>query len=71
MTDITTIPMEELLADRQASLDDIEICEIARKMGQQYSRGIPLIDRIRDNEKIIRRIDIELRRRKITGRMNE
>jgi len=60
---IQTIPMEELVADRQASLDDIKVCETALSIGIIRYSGGAVRERKEVNERIVERIDREILRR--------
>jgi hypothetical protein len=67
MSDITAFPVERLLADRKESLEDLSFCERTMKPGVPECRWMKLKDRIEVNRRIIKRIDIELRRRRGMG----
>lgn len=68
MRDITTIPGDELLRDRQESERDIPICEDALSIGvTTHKDGSSVQERIDVNKRIIVKIDAELLRR---GRIN-
>jgi hypothetical protein len=61
MADITEIPLDELLADRDASVQDIRICNLALASGVTHHRdGFPVKERIDGNERIISKINAEL-----------
>jgi hypothetical protein len=65
MTDITTIPMEELLEDRAASAIDIAVCKRALALGVlEYGKGGSVQERLEGNRMIIEVIDAEIARRK-------
>ena len=63
--DITTIPYDELIKDRQESELDIPICEAALKIGvTTHKDGTSVQERIDVNKLIIVKIDLELERRR-------
>jgi hypothetical protein len=62
--DIKLIPDDELIADRQASLEDIVACEAALKIGyMQHRDGSSVQDRLESNRRIVTMIDAEIQRR--------
>ena len=64
--DITRLPLEELLDDKQASLADIKLCEDALKIGADtYGFGQSVKKRLKVNQLIVAKIDAELKRRGI------
>lgn len=63
MADIQTIPVDELLADKEASRQDIKVCELAIVYGHTTYSGGSVQDRLDTNIKIIAKIDVELERR--------
>ena len=66
MVDITKLPLQELLNDREASLADIQICERALALGiEAYGTGKSTEDRLIVNQGIVATIDAELQRRGI------
>lgn len=61
---INGIPIEELEADRAASLSDIDVCSRAMAMGiTKHRDGMSVQSRIDGNRAIIDKIDAELVRR--------
>jgi len=63
MPDITKIPIAELLADREASANDIIVCLEGRKFGVECTRdGTKVEYRLETKRKIVRRIEEELKR---------
>lgn len=62
--DITTLPISELLDDRQASLTDIKYCELALLHGvKTYGKDASVQHRLDVNRKVVKMIDDELTRR--------
>ena len=62
--DIATIPDEELIEDRNASLADIEICRRALLSGvPTYGNGQSTQRRLDVNAVIVARLDAEMQRR--------
>lgn len=62
-TDITKIPTHELLDDKDASLADIKVCELALlHQITTYSGGL-VRERLQINQCIVNAIDAELERR--------
>lgn len=64
MLDIKKIPKNVLLVDRQASVSDIKICELALVHGVTHYSGGAVAGRLEINKKIIEKIDAELERRR-------
>ena len=62
--DITKLSEEELSQDREASLDDIAICQMALAVGIYEYSGGSVQQRLDVNRKIVQKIDTELERRK-------
>lgn len=62
---IELIPMEELTKDRQESVDDIDICKVALAFGIIEYSGGSVQKRLDVNEQIIKKIDKEIKRRKV------
>ena len=63
MLDIKLIPLDELIADRDASEKDIEICRTAISIGiTKYSAG-EVQERLDTNERIVIKINEEIKRR--------
>jgi hypothetical protein len=67
MTEITEIPTEELLQDMQDSLEDINACKLAAKNGVMAELAVTIEERIRGNLAIVKKIQIELNRRRMLG----
>lgn len=64
--DIQKTPLYQLMGDRNASVYDIGICQMAISMGhKEYSGGL-IADRVEGNEQMIEKIDGELKRRNMT-----
>lgn len=63
MTDITTIPVEELKKDLRDSLYDIAICKTALNFNIVDYSGGSVQDRIDTNQRIADAIEAELARR--------
>lgn len=65
MTDLSTIPMDELRTNRQESHNDLVICTIAKIQSEEYYAGgtQKVDDRIDGNLRIIQNIDAEIKRR--------
>ena len=62
--DISKIPMNELLEDRDASLFDINLCEFALARNiTEYGDSASVQSRLESNRKIVEIIDAELARR--------
>jgi hypothetical protein len=66
MTHITEIPITELETDLKESLQDIEDCKIALKLRVMKlpKSGQDVKERMESNEKIVQKIETELKRRK-------
>ena len=65
MVDITTIPLEELHADRLACIEDITLCSKAAALGiKTYCEGASVQERLYTNAAIVDQINEELARRK-------
>lgn len=65
MTDITTIPLEELHADRLACIQDITLCLKAETIGvETYGDDQSVQERLYTNAATIDAINEELARRK-------
>lgn len=65
MTNITTIPIEELYTDRQDSVRDIHLCTAAVMVGiETYGDKCSVQERLNTSKAIVARIDEELARRK-------
>ena len=63
--DITKLPESELLEDREASITDISICEIALIIGLTHiDESMTTQQRLDINKSVIEKIDAELNRRK-------
>ena len=60
---IEKIPTEELRTDREESIIDIRDCRFALSMGKKKYSGGRIADRLETNQKIIVKIDKELKRR--------
>lgn len=61
MSDISQIPLQELLDDKAASLVDIEVCKLALLHNvKEYSNGYSVQSRLDDNQNIVNVIDKEL-----------
>ena len=65
MEDIQKLPLQELLDDRRASLDDIVGCKLALAANIEEYSGGKLSKRVEGNEGIVAVIEKELRRRKV------
>lgn len=66
MKDLSWIPDATLVKDREDSVQDIKVCEIALAVGvTQYSGGL-VKDRLDKNKGFIEVIDAEIARR-VTG----
>ena len=64
MSNIKDFSIDEMLADRQASVDDIIVCQQALLVGvTNHKDGLPVDERIRVNREIIAAIDDELARK--------
>ena len=61
--DIKKIPTEELRKDKQESLADIKVCEMAMRIGVTTYNGGKVEDRLDVNKKIVEKINEELKRR--------
>jgi hypothetical protein len=61
--DISLIPTQELIDDKEASLNDIVACETALAIGIETYSGGSVRDRLECNRKIVVAIDAELERR--------
>lgn len=64
MTDITTIPTEELEKDLHDSLQDIQACEAGLACGLVESCGTPITYRLEQNQYFVKVITAELERRR-------
>ena len=62
--DITKMPIEELLKDKQESLADIQNCQIALRISIIEYSGGSVQERLDINQKIVDKINQELKRRK-------
>ena len=63
MLDIKLIPLDELIADRDDSIKDIDVCEMAIKIGiKEYSAG-SVQQRLDTNKQILIKINEEIKRR--------
>ena len=62
--DITQIPIDELLKDKTESLADIQNCQIALRVGIIEYSGGSVQERLDINQKIVNKINEELKRRK-------
>jgi len=60
---IQEIPMEELVADLKASLEDIKVCGLALSIGIQNYSGGSVKERKEVNERIVEKIEREIARR--------
>lgn len=68
MSDITTFSYAELLADRDASEQDIRLCQFALSCGYTHHKdGCQVQERLEVNQNIIKKIDAELERRKVVA----
>lgn len=65
MTDITTIPQEELEKDLADSLTDIRICEFALLQSITSYSGGAVKDRLEKNKYFVKVITAELERRRV------
>lgn len=65
MTDITKIPTSELLSDKKASLADILLAQKLYTAKTLYGR--PIDEVIKTNQKIVEKINKELKRRGYYG----
>jgi hypothetical protein len=65
MTDITTIPTEELVSDLRDSIADIKICEFALSRGVTEYNGKSVQYRIEQNQYFVKVITDELERRQV------
>lgn len=65
MQDIKTIPTEKLVKDLEESRNDVSVCQVALDIGIFSYSGGSVKDRKEVNENIIRRIQIEIKRRAI------
>lgn len=63
MKNIQEIPTEELLKDRQDSIHDASVCRQAIKIGITSYSGGSVLERAETNERIVLKIDEELKRR--------
>lgn len=64
--DVNEIPLGELLSDRAASALDADLCRRAIAGGLEVGYGgKKLSDRLESNERIIVKIDVELKRRNV------
>lgn len=65
MSDITTIPLEELHADRLECIQDITLCQKAQALGiKAYGDDHSVQERLCTNVGIVAQINEELARRK-------
>lgn len=64
MKDITEIPENKLLKDKDESYKDIINCEAVLKIGVKNYSGGSVLERLNVNKEIINKIDNELDRRK-------
>jgi hypothetical protein len=64
MTDITTIPTEELEKDLQDSIKDISVCSFALAQGITSYSGGSVLERLMDNRGFVNVIEKELKRRR-------
>lgn len=64
MTDITTIPTEELVSDLKDSIADIKTCEFALSRGVDEYNGKSVQYRLDANKHFVKVITAELERRK-------
>ena len=60
---IKEIPLQELLKDKDESLEDIKICAKAIRLNVKYSGG-SIQDRLDTNKRIVEKINNELARRR-------
>jgi len=61
---IKEIPLQELLKDKDESLEDIAICAKAIRLNVKYSGG-SIQDRLDTNKRIVEKINNELARRHV------
>lgn len=71
MTDITTLPIDELLDDLIESAKDIAFCTIAERHGITTYSGGEVVRRRKANEQIVTTIRAELTRRVLSGQGQE
>lgn len=63
---IADIPLAQLVDDRDASLADVVICELALSVGITHHRdGLPVAYQLEVNRQIVETIDRELARRAV------
>lgn len=65
MAEIASIPKQELVDDREASLADMAVCMLALAVGITHHKdGMPVCHRLDRNREIVKAIDAELERRR-------
>ena len=61
--DIKTIPMKDLLKDKAESIQDVQDCTTALKVGVTTYSGGSVQERLDVNQSIVVKIDNEIKRR--------